>query len=209
MSYYRQLLILIALISSPLLLSFEPLLVEKSFMITGDSDLYLNGSSNINEFSCVCLCYEKNQQHRFQMSGSSGKWDMKFHHTSLDLRTNELDCGHRGINKDLYKTLNSEEHPHITIELLRVDVPEQLDEHPGWSRLTALTAITIAGVRREVEMSVRGQRIDSENFRFVGEKDLYMSNFNLEPPKPLFGLIKVHDLIQIYLDLSVRVQEPG
>lgn len=203
-----------ALIIIPLLLSIRPApeFREVSFFIEGDSELSLKGSSNVNEFACICLCVNESQRHFLQIETGNYSQYAEFDQTNLRLETESLDCGHRGINKDLYKTLESENHPFIVIELRKARLKEArtISTAVGeWSNITAQTAITIAGVTRDVEMDVKGKRLDDGRYRFVCSKDLFMSDFQIDPPKPLFGLIKVNDLIQINIDLTVRLAEQG
>jgi hypothetical protein len=209
-----QLIILLtSLILFPLLCSIRPAPAfrEVSFFIDGDSELSLKGSSNVNEFSCLCLCVNEGQRYFIRIETESYSQYAEFDQADLQLQTEALDCGHKGINKDLYKTLESDQHPYIVIELLKARMKERrtISAVGKWSNITTKTAITIAGVTRHVEMNVRGQRLSDGRYRFVSSKDLYMSDFQIDPPKPLFGLIKVHDLIQINIDLFIRLAESG
>lgn len=192
----------------PLLMATRPNedVVEKAFVIEDASELNLRGSSNVNTFTCLCLCYEKNRSHSLQLRSNPGSRTVEFDRTGLRLTTHDLDCGHKGINTDLYRTLKADKYPSITIELLRAqETGASLTETKGWVNVKAMTAITIAGVRREVPMEIRAQHMGSSQFRFVGSRDILMSDFRLDPPKPMMGLIKVRDNITINLDLTIRV----
>ncbi|MBK9491869.1 MAG: YceI family protein [Haliscomenobacter sp.] len=105
----------------------------------------------------------------------------------------------------MYKTLKGDEYPEIRIELLQV---KQLSESkPGaWSIQLVEAALTIAGVRKTIELSVRAQQTDPDRFRFVSDKNILMTEFGLIPPKALMGTIKVNDLIRIHMDLIVGVE---
>lgn len=211
MTHKKQLLPALALLFLPLFLSISPsafLPLERGFVIESDSELSIRGSSNVNQFSCLCLCIEKNRSHRVNFQPLSGKAAFEFSHTSLQLATADLDCGHKGINKDLYQTLQADQHPNITIELLKAAPAKGvLVSNDGWMPIQATTAITIAGVRKVVPMTIRARQLSDNEFHFVGSKDLLMTDFNIEPPKALFGLIKVDNTITINLDLSIRLTE--
>ncbi len=202
----------------PLLLLLLPVLFagsdlyrveEHRFVIQDESELHIDGSSNVNQFSCVCLCYEKNRPHTFQVEPGDPQGTVYFDGTVLKLRTERLDCGHRGINGDLYNTLEANDHPYIEIELLqaRQQGAVSLTSAGQSVPLEAVTAITIAGVTRKIKMDVQGRRLAPDRYRFTATHDLFMSDFQLEPPRPLFGLVKVDDRIQINFDLIIEVKE--
>lgn len=202
------------IISITLLVSFPLLLVKESppdirqaeFVIEDQSELKLSGSSNVNKFTCECECYSESTEHSFSLYNSNPK-AVTFDNTTLKLETAGMDCGHRGINRDLYELLKVKEHPFITIELLSANQlsPESLTIAEGWVPISANTAITIAGVCREVTMNISAKKLSDKRYRFSGSKDLYMSDFKLTPPKHLLGLIKVDEEIEIQLDLYIRM----
>ncbi len=205
--FIRSLLFLLSLLV--LTSTYHNRLEEHSFLIHDESQLSIDGSSNVNQFSCLCLCYEKNRAHTFQLEEGGAKGTAYFDGTVLKLRTERLDCGHKGINGDLYNTLEADAHPYIEIELLqaRQQGGVSLVSTGRLVPLEALTAITIAGVTRRITMDVQGRRLGSDRYHFTATHDLFMSDFQLVPPRPLFGLVKVDDRIQINFDLIVEVKE--
>ena len=172
-------------------------------MIDPSSQLSLFGSSNINKFQCDCTDEFPRSTLKFNR-GKNGT-SATFSNAILSIRAGALDCGNKIMNKDLYKTLKGDEYPQIQIELLQV---KQLnDSKPGaWSNQLVEAALTIAGVRKTIELSVRAQQTDPDRFRFVSDKNILMTEFGLIPPKALMGTIKVNDLIRIHMDLIVGVE---
>lgn len=173
-----------------------------SFHILSGSRLYLDGSSNVVKFTCHCDCYDPAQAHNFQLQTEAS--NLQFSRTQIKFGTRALDCGHRGINTDMYQTLKADHYPHITIELLRTKLPTTSATDQTFNA-QALTAITIAGVRRQEWLNIRVQRQAPNKYRFTGAKPLSMASFGLEVPRPMMGLIQVSDLIEINLDLLVSV----
>ncbi|WP_044233509.1 YceI family protein [Haliscomenobacter hydrossis] len=172
-------------------------------MIHPSSQLSLFGSSNINKFQCDCTDEFPRSTLKFNR-GKNGT-SATFSNAILNIRAGALDCGNKIMNKDLYKTLKGDEYPEIQIELLQV---KQLNESkPGaWSNQLVEAALTIAGVRKTIELSVRAQQTDPDRFRFVSDKNILMTEFGLIPPKALMGTIKVNDLIRIHMDMIVGVE---
>lgn len=187
--------VVLGIISSDTVVSIDPA-----------SELVLFGSSNVNKFKCACTDQFPQSTIKFN-KGKTGT-SATFSNALLDLSVGALDCGNKLMNKDLYKTLKGEEYPKIRIELIQV---KQLDnsivEQPGsWATQTVEAALTIAGVRRSLDLSVRAQRIGAGRFRFVSDKNILMTDFGLTPPKALMGTIKVNDQIRIHMDMIVEVE---
>lgn len=174
--------------------------------IDPDSELVLYGSSNINKFKCACTDQFPRSTIKFN-KGKTGT-SASFSNALLDLSVGALDCGNKLMNKDLYKTLKGDEYSKIRIELLQVkQLDDSMLDQPGvWANQSVEAALTIAGVRRNLELSVRAQRTGNGRFRFVSDKNILMTDFGLTPPKALMGTIKVNDLIRIHMDMMVEVE---
>ena len=189
------------------MLSLKPPMPEKSYTIEDQSQLSIKGSSNVNQFSCQCKQDFPRGTVRFETENRGQT--LHFQQATLSLQTRRLDCGHKGINRDLQKALLVDEHPLIEIELLdaRQKGDKLLNECDGWVPLDASSRITIAGVSRKVHLPIQGRRLSDHRYQFKSAKTIHMSDFGIEPPKPLFGLITVDDDITINLDLTVNIQE--
>lgn len=202
--YFFGVVTIAALLAPALRLTFQPAALTGSYYIQSGSRLYLKGSSNVTNFTCECHCYDPAQAHAYRLEVGQAAGSYSFRQTLLRLPTRSLDCGHKGINSDMYETLKAEAHPHVSIELLSVRLPAlSIHETAG---LQALTAITIAGVRHEEWINVRVQCMDDDRYRFIGSKPLSMARFGLTPPSPMMGLVKVSDRIDIHLDLVIKAQ---
>jgi hypothetical protein len=202
--YFLGALAALTLLTPSLRPVLRPAALAGSYYIESGSRLYLRGSSNVTSFTCECHCYDPAQAHAYRVEAGQASGNYAFRQTLLRLPTRSLDCGHRGINSDMYATLKAEAYPHVSIELLSVRLPS-LSIHET-ANLQALVAITIAGVRHEEWINVRVQCMDDDRYRFTGSKPLSMARFGLRPPSPMMGLVKVSDRIDIHLDLAIKAQ---
>lgn len=107
-----------------------------------------------------------------------------------------FDCGEKAINKDLQETLNTEEHPQITLTLREVETTETP------SKINATIAIKIAGVSRDYKIPLQIKK--NGNLYVSGQLKIKLSDYNLETPKKLFGLITVNDNIEIVFHLELQ-----
>ncbi len=179
--------------------------VRISYVIDDSSELYLKGSSNVTKFTCSCQCYDQEEVYRLEIDESSRIF-YSFENATLNLRTAGLDCGHKGINRDLYRTMRGDEFPFISIKLQEARLKDDRLAEDLWKGnlpLNVTTTITLAGVSKDVTMSVTAQQLAPDMYRFFCSTRLLMSDFGLEPPSPLFGLIKVDDEIVITIDLII------
>ena len=63
--------------------------------------------------------------------------------------------------------------------------------------------ITLAGEQRPVTVTAQGQRMDDGLVRIQGRHALRMTDFDIEPPTGLLGLVRAHDDIVVRFDLVV------
>jgi hypothetical protein len=205
----QKLSILLIVFALPVLLGTHAVVrvpVEHAFVIEGDSELFIRGASNVNKFTCMCFCIEEGRTRTLRMEAAAGGRSVIFQQTRLQLETSALDCGHKGMNNDLYNTLKADAHPLISIELLRAsEMGQSLSAGNGAVPIKARAAITIAGVRREVDIDVQGRQSSAGEYRFSGSRELLMTDFNIQPPRAMMGLIKVNNEISIHLDLAIRL----
>lgn len=171
------------------------------------SELTLYGSSNVNKFKCDCTDQFPRSTVKFN-KGKSGT-SATFSNAILDLGVAALDCGNKMMNKDLQRTLKGDEYPRIRIELVQVKQldDEKLKEPGTWATQVVEAGLTIAGVRKTIDLSVRTQQTEPGRFRFVSDKNILMTDFGLTPPRALMGTIRVNDLIRIHMDMIVEVEK--
>jgi hypothetical protein len=192
----------------PLLLALDidtALILPSQFTIEESSKLYLLGSTNVNTFRCNCK--EQFSTYSMKMSDTDSGQKIVFSETKLRIPSSRFDCGNRIMNKDMFETLKGDKYPHIQIELLDA-IPssgKKMGETSDWVSMKATTSISIAGIEKVMKMDVLGKKISADHFQFKGNKDIFLSDYRLEPPSPMMGLVQVNDLITIHLDLMVAV----
>ncbi|WP_367391245.1 YceI family protein [Lewinella sp. LCG006] len=171
-----------------------------SYTIDPESKLFLEGSSNVVDFTCHCT--SSLQGGRGSMVEEQGN-GFSFVNSILQLPVQALDCGNRTMNKDMYEALAADKHPFVEIQLLSVKAHDHqlFGECHEWEDLQARLRLKIAGETREMVMHVRGTHLGYQRYRFVGAKPIYLTHFNIEPPRAMLGAIRVDDCIKINMDL--------
>ncbi len=180
-----------------------------SYHIQAPSRLFLQGTTNVSSFNCNCSSMESLPRLPFEMGLQNENFKAVFSDARLHIRTENLDCGNRQMNRDLYHALKAEEHPMIGMVLLETarQAGAQAPGADGWMNITARARLTIAGVSRTIELPVRARQTSPGTYRFVSRYAINMTDFNIQPPTAMMGLVKVNNRIEIHFDLAVEVRE--
>lgn len=168
--------------------------VSKTVKILSSSELSIKGDTNISEFGCEFNTFylEECREVVYTRNGNN----ILFKNAVLSLKNNGFDCGNRGINKDFHSLLNTKEYPNITIELTGITLKKG-------EKASANVLITIAGKKKEYTFLI--DIFSTPLNRFVGKLKLDINDFNLEPPKKMFGLIVIKEEIEIDFNLVAKL----
>lgn len=178
---------------------------KKRYYIENGSVLYLQGTSNVNAFTCNCEDQYTRQELEIERKGGY----VKFRNVDVYLKTRNFDCHNRKIDCDMQKALKADQYPHIKISLVDTwQNPKCLEgECKDWFDVQANVNITITGTTRLQSIPAKAKMLGPNRFQLRGEKALQMSAFGITPPEAMFGMIKVNDWISFHFDLTVVVDE--
>lgn len=192
--------------SSALLVSFASKSQNYSrvdYKIEEASKLYIEGTSNVNSFSCFSK--DSYSPNAIKMDYTDND-TMYFANTFLQLRTDKLDCNNSRMNKDLCSAMKSDDYPYIKVELHQAWIVADDNPKDEWINLKANATLYITNVNRKILLDIKAQKLGNNKYRFLSSTEMLMTNFNIEPPTALFGLIKVHNKIKINFDLITSVE---
>jgi polyisoprenoid-binding protein YceI len=77
-------------------------------------------------------------------------------------------------------------------------------QNPHSGDINVSATITINGNCQTMNFPIQWVRISGTDIRFVGSQNINMTDFDIKPPSPAFGLVKVNDLITINFHLIVQ-----
>lgn len=184
----------------------DGLAVATEIRILDKSKLYLEGKSNVNEFTCHCEQQFVPVEVDFALDGAKRIAD--FAGTQLKVSTQNLDCGHKIMNKDLQKTLQVDRHPFIKIKLNKVHLnATQKALNQYWTHYLAETSLTLVGNSCDFKIPVMAKRVGAQTYQFKSFYEIKLSEFGIEAPTALLGVVKVKDTFIIHFDLYVEVQD--
>lgn len=168
---------------------------SKTIRITSKSELQINGTSNVKDFTCEYEIRNLNKPIRIHYEKEQDI--IKFEKSVLILENNGFDCGGKGINKDFHGLLQSDIYPRISLTLKEIN----LKSHKK-NMADALIDIEIAGLTKSYHMETTFR--NEENWLISGKLKLNIKDFKLEAPKKMFGLVVVSDEIEISFKLVVE-----
>ena len=187
--------LLLATLFAPCLLTPPAATVDK-WVIEKNSNLCIEGKSNISSFQCDVVQYlrtdtifiYKNDPRLFTAKGG------------LSIDVNTFDCHQRQITADLRKTLKAGQCP-LKIDLLTIG---SFPAATGDYRTTGWVAIQLAGIVRKLEVNYIVQVEKDGSIQLTGSQQVLFSDFGLTPPRKLAGLIKVEERLNVRFRLILR-----
>lgn len=168
---------------------------SKSVLITSQSELHINGTSNVTDFKCQ-YNIEKFAD-PIQIHYERANTIIRFEKSMLVLENTGFDCGGRGINKDFHGLLKSDTYPEIILRLKEIKLKPY-----NANVVNALVEIEIAGIKRLYTMEVKFE--NKEDWLINGQLKLNINDFDLKAPKKMLGLIVVSEEIEISFHLVLQ-----
>ncbi len=173
------------------------------------SRIAIEGRSSVNSFTCstseasgIALLNNRIQTASSSSYGFS-KSDPRLH---LDVPVSTLECGNRRMNSDMREALKAEEHPYIRYCLDDVTLKDRPQEADGWYAIGATGRFEIAGKERTVQVDVRGRHTENGIYQIEGSLPLRLSDYGIDRPSKLFGLITVHDEVHVTFSLATKTE---
>lgn len=201
---------LIIFIKSVLSLLFAIIMVGEVFsfqqssqIVASASRLWFEGSSNVNQFECDA----ENYSGEALLPGYQEQAEFIDHVTEilssvkLEIEVDSIECGQRKMNKDLQKALKAETFPEITFNFMEAELINPPQSYQDAFDVEVHGELTVAGNTREIRFMTEAYFINDERFRATGQTTIKMTDFGVEPPTALMGLIRADDELTVHFDL--------
>jgi len=186
---FRLLTIAFALTAATLLVAagVQPTRYE----VDSASRFWIDGSSTVGNYTCEADA----------VSGYGHLGQARDLVAEVAVTVRSFDCGSGAMNSDFYRALAADAHPAIRFVL---DGAETLDSEPrpgAWVRVRTTGTLYLAGEGRRLMFEAQGQRMPDGRVTLQGRQALRMSDFGIDPPSHLLGLIHAHDDIVARFDI--------
>jgi len=170
---------------------------QTKWLISENSSLSVNGSTNINKFSCdITSCDEADtlivhkSKKAVTLSGSINPTVLSF------------DCHKAMMTHDLRKTLKAKKYPRLHIRFLTLSELPELSAKPA--SITGKVEIEIAGIKKCYTVNYQITEDTDKVIHLIGSRDLEFSDFKLVPPKKLGGMIRTKDQLAVAFHLKMK-----
>lgn len=171
----------------------------KKWVITSGCSLKVDGKTNVNEFSCAITNYSQpdtiwaswNNNQPVKLSGS------------IHLDVQRFDCHNAVMTADLRKTLKSKEYPKLGIRFLSL---AQYPEAGSRQKKTkGVVVIELAGVSKRYEVDYSIVSAADNYINLVGSREVNFSDFDIQPPRKLGGMIRTENELSVVFNLRMKV----
>jgi hypothetical protein len=191
------LLYLLIIFSASAFQGNKPTIVK--WVTTSGCSLKVDGSTNINNFSCGITNY--NRPDTITVTRASSQPVYLNGNVKLDVPN--FDCHNPIMTADLRKTLKVKDFPQLMIFFISMSkYPE-----PGNKQdlTTGMVLIVLAGVSKRVEVDYKIISADNNFINLIGSRKVNFSDFNLTPPRKLGGMIQTNNELSVEFNLRMKV----
>lgn len=169
------------------------------WVVSENSMLTVNGSTNINRFSCVILRYPKTDT----VLVSKDKTDHIALSGILNLEVKNFDCSSAMMTKQLLNTLKENRFPVLRIKFLSLkEIPSEGQN----SFVKGDVEITLSGVLKRFEICYQ-INVKRGTIELIGQQAINFSDFHLIPPKKIGRLIQAKD--QLVVAFFLKMERAG
>jgi hypothetical protein len=168
-----------------------------TWVIDAGSRLSIQGSTNINKFTCKFDYYYGSDTLQYLRNHRTGK--LTFSNNKMIIPVRSFDCGAKQISNDFCKTLKSEAYPQLTIAFRSLENPFNQND----CFIDGVVEITLAGVTTTYTMRYL-VNLDKNTIMLKGTRPVNFSDFGLEAPTKLQGLIKVDEVLNVEFNLVLK-----
>lgn len=176
-----------------------PVLVHR-LIVLPDSRLTIDGRTNVNTFTCAIPRYQGKDTLVLHEGGANIR--PVFVKGSIMLDASSFDCGMALMTSDFRKTIESKSYPSIVIDFISF---ERTPRYGHEEKFKGIVKISLGGVTKVFEMDCSIEAKSSGLIHLIGEKGFTFSDFNLQPPKRMMGLVKVEQSLNVGFHLILKL----
>jgi len=105
----------------------------------------------------------------------------------VQIEAEGLKSNRKGMNKDAYAALNTEEFPYLTFELAEVN---KIERQADGYLVDVSGDLTISGVTKTVDLQATCTTDGQQRVTCDGSYSLDMTDYGVTPPKTMLGIVK-------------------
>lgn len=171
------------------------------YVMSDKSTMTIEGTSTIHDWECDVQ--EINADVNFDLSALEGETkENPVKNLVLTIPVEKIESGKSGMNNKIYDALKKKKNPNIIFELTSAELTN-FDSTESTLQLDATGMLNIAGVTREVSFPVAGTIQSDGSYKFTGNYEINMKDYDVDPPSAVFGTIKSGELVTVNFEFFV------
>ena len=171
---------------------------RETWVIESESTLSIQGSTNVNDFICkIAYCTGTDTLQSAPLANGA---ELRFTRSRMSVPVRSFDCGARPISKDFWKTLKADKYPDLDIDFIALQSPS-FRQSPN---VKGTVDITLAGVRTRYQICYQVIERNNGTILLKGSHAVNFSDFQLDAPEKLKGLIKVNEVLNVEFGLILK-----
>jgi polyisoprenoid-binding protein YceI len=165
----------------------------------GSGRLTITGTSSVHDWTATTGAVRITRAQLSAQAAGSALWDEAVKPGVLEafeiaIAASTLKSGKDGLDKNMYKALNTAQHPDITFRLTKIEAGASA------GALKAAGMLTISGVERPVTLDLTTQARDA-TLVVKGALPLVMTDYGIKPPKAMLGVIKTNPKVTVTFEI--------
>lgn len=173
---------------------------QHRLVLRPESRLWLEGSSNLHDWSCDATemtAEIRVRSHRDSTTG--GEVPTALERVTVSVPVQRIGCANRQMDGNLRKTLRAKEYPTIQFAMTGGELAAPAEQ--GRLTVVARGELTVSGITRPIELRAEGTDTGDGALRITGTQDILMTDYGIQPPSALMGLLKTANLVLVRFDL--------
>lgn len=175
--------------------------VGQTLAVQQGSTLSFDGTSTLHNFTCDAKKVGGTVTVADQPEG------MTILGCTVSVAVKDLESGKESMNENMWETLQEKDHPLITYNLARAQRLSAEKGTSGGLQYNTVGTLTVAGVSKEIEITIVSSRTAEGGLVFEGSKQLLMTDFNVEPPTMFLGVVKTGNEITVRFHLLTTLSQ--
>lgn len=160
-----------------------------------NSEISILGTSNVTDYHCILHDLDNNSD--LQIKSTTNGLYINLESAIIQLKSNGFSCDNNPMTKEFCKTIKADKHPYVFIEFLSFKLNHPVKEKSLQNDVIATIAVNLAGVRKVYALTLESLQFAMDSITIKGLKEINMSDFQIEAPSALFGLVQANDQVTI------------
>lgn len=165
-----------------------------------DARIWVEGTSTVRGFECRVNSFTAEGSVTTNVSLAVESLNEATADIVLEIPVANLDCGNGTMNDHMRKALKADQYP--TIRYRHTGHSVVLEN--GTSKLRLEGMLSISGEERPITMTTDVSVAEESALRVQGRYEINLRDYKIEPPKLMFGTLKVGDIVTVRFDIALN-----